>query len=67
MAQHNYLSIADVANKLSVSRSTVRRWVALGRVPCYKPFGRLRFDPVEIENLVRKSKVRKSSKLEIPE
>jgi excisionase family DNA binding protein len=44
------LTSADVLARLRISRSTLRRWVKSGKLPAHRtPFGRLRFDPAEVD------------------
>ena len=46
------MSVGDVAVRLGVSRSTVRRAVVNGLIPAWPtPGGHMRFDPAKIEDL----------------
>jgi PTS system nitrogen regulatory IIA component len=51
------LKIKDVANLLSVSETTVRRWLADGKIPAYRLNHQYRFSRIEIENWMIKCKV----------
>jgi PTS system nitrogen regulatory IIA component len=44
------LKIKDVAELLSVSETTIRRWLSDGRIPAYKINQQYRFNRTEIEN-----------------
>jgi len=44
------LKIKDVAELLSVSETTVRRWLVSGQIPAYKLNHQYRFNRLEIEN-----------------
>ena len=44
------LKIKDVADLLSVSETTIRRWLAEGKIPAYKLHHQYRFSRTEIEN-----------------
>ena len=44
------LKIKDVAELLSVSETTIRRWLSDGRIPAYKLRHQYRFSRTEIEN-----------------
>ena len=46
------LKIKDVAELLHVSGTTIRRWLADGKIPAYKLNGQYRFSRVEIEDWV---------------
>ncbi len=46
------LKIKDVAELLNVSETTVRRWVAEGKIPCYRINQHYHFSRTEIENWV---------------
>lgn len=51
------LSIKDVAELLNVSETTVRRWVADGKIPVYKIHGKCRFSRNEVERWVMNHKL----------
>jgi len=56
------LQTRDVASRLGVAASTVRRWAAEGRIP-YRWAGSYRvFDPGEVRRLARKLDPRKTVK-----
>lgn len=44
------LKIRDVAELLSVSEKTIRRWLADGKIPAYRLHHQYRFSRIEIEN-----------------
>lgn len=46
------LKIKDVADLLSVSETTIRRWLSEGKIPSYKIGGQHRFSRGEIQNWV---------------
>jgi PTS system nitrogen regulatory IIA component len=60
------LKLKDVADLLNVSETTIRRWLAEGKIPSYRLNHQYRFARVEIENwmLERKLKLEKSSETE---
>jgi len=51
------LKIKDVADLLSVSETTIRRWLADGKIPAYKLNHQYRFSRIEIENWMLKCKL----------
>lgn len=53
------LKIKEVAELLNVSESTIRRWLADGRIPAYRIQQQYRFNRTEIENWVIQQKKRK--------
>ena len=44
------LKIKDVAELLNVSETTIRRWLAEGKIPAYRLHHQYRFSRIEIEN-----------------
>lgn len=50
------LKLKDVADLLNVSETTVRRWIAEGKIPYYRLNHQFRFSRNEIENWVLSSK-----------
>lgn len=56
MVQPMLLGITDIANRLGLDRSTVFRWVQLGRLtPAHKmpgTTGALLFEPEEVERFI---------------
>jgi len=46
----NYLTIEDVARKMSVSRQTIERMIKAGTLPATRFGGRLRISPVDLQN-----------------
>lgn len=44
------LKIRDVAELLNVSETTIRRWLAEGKIPAYRLHHQYRFSRIEIEN-----------------
>ena len=50
------LKLRDVADLLTVSEATIRRWIADGKIPYYKLHNQYRFSRSEIENWVLSSK-----------
>jgi PTS system nitrogen regulatory IIA component len=53
------LKIRDVAELLSVSETTIRRWLANGEIPAYRLGNQYRFSRIEIENWVLSRKMHK--------
>lgn len=51
------LKIKDVAELLSVSETTIRRWLLDGKIPAYKLNRQYRFSKIEIENWMMKRKL----------
>lgn len=54
------LKIKDVAELLNVSETTIRRWLAEGKIPAYKINGQYRFSRIEIESWVMNHKLNKA-------
>lgn len=52
------LKLKDVADLLNVSETTVRRWLADGKIPAYRLNHQYRFSRIEIENWMMKCKLR---------
>lgn len=55
------LKIKDVADLLNVSETTIRRWLADGKIPAYRINHQYRFNRLEIEDWVMGQKLDKSS------
>lgn len=53
------LKIKDLVELLNVSETTVRRWLADGKIPAYRINQQYRFNPTEIEDWVMNRKLRK--------
>jgi PTS system nitrogen regulatory IIA component len=53
------LKIKDVAELLNVSETTIRRWLADGKIPAYRLNHQFRFSRTEIENWVLSCKMQK--------
>ena len=51
------LKIKDVAELLSVSETTIRRWLVGGKIPAYKLNHQYRFSRIEIENWMMSCKL----------
>lgn len=60
------LKIKDVAELLNVSETTVRRWLADGKIPAYRINHQYRFSRVEIENWVMSQRLECSSNVAEP-
>ena len=56
------LKIKDVADLLSVSETTIRRWLSEGKIPSYKIGGQYRFSRGEIQNWVVSRKPQQNEK-----
>lgn len=54
------LKIKDVAELLNVSETTIRRWLADGKIPAYRIHHQYRFNRFEIENWVMSHKLGKT-------
>ena len=52
------LKIKDVAELLSISETTVRRWLADGKIPAYRLNHQYRFSRIEIENWMMRCKLK---------
>lgn len=52
------LKIKDVAELLSVSETTIRRWLTDGKIPAYRLNHQYRFSRIEIENWMLKCKLK---------
>src|SRR5277367_732868 len=52
------LKIKDVAELLSVSETTVRRWLTDGKIPAYRLNHQYRFSRIEIENWMMRCKLK---------
>jgi len=56
------LQSRDVANRLKVATSTVRRWAAEGLIP-YQWAGTYRiFDPIEVHRFAKRLRMRKNGR-----
>src|ERR1700733_3500647 len=55
------LKIKDVAELLSVSETTVRRWLSDGKIPAYRLNHQYRFSRIEIENWMLRCKLKSSA------
>lgn len=51
------LKIKDVAELLSVSETTIRRWLIGGKIPAYRLNHQYRFSRIEIENWMMSCKL----------
>ncbi len=51
------LKIRDVAELLSVSQTTIRRWLAEGKIPAYRLHRQYRFSRIEIEDWVMRQRL----------
>src|ERR1700722_820053 len=54
------LKIKDVAELLSVSETTIRRWLIDGKIPAYRLNHQYRFSRIEIENWMMSCKLQQS-------
>src|ERR1700733_4228270 len=52
------LKIKDVAELLSISETTVRRWLVDGKIPAYRLNHQYRFSRIEIENWMMRCKLK---------
>jgi nitrogen PTS system EIIA component len=52
------LKIKDVAELLSVSETTIRRWLSDGKIPAYRINHQYRFSRIEIENWMMRCKLK---------
>ena len=55
------LKIKDVAELLNVSETTIRRWVADGKIPAYRLNQQYRFSRIEVENWVLEHRLGKGA------
>lgn len=58
------LKLKDVAELLNVSKTTIRRWLADGRLPAYRINNQYRFNRVEIEDWVLRHRIDSSKEVE---
>jgi PTS system nitrogen regulatory IIA component len=58
------LKIKDVAELINVSETTIRRWLASGKIPAYRLNGQYRFSRSEIEDWVMRQKLGSGTQLE---
>ncbi len=54
------LKIKDVAELLNVSETTIRRWLADGKIPAYRMSHQYRFSRIEIENWMMSCRLKQS-------
>lgn len=59
------LKIKDLVELLNVSETTIRRWLADGKIPAYRINQQYRFNPTEIEDWVMNRKLGKQEEAEI--
>ncbi|MDN3506922.1 MAG: PTS sugar transporter subunit IIA [Simkaniaceae bacterium] len=59
------LKIKDVAELLSVSETTIRRWLLDGKIPAYKLNKQYRFSRIEIENWMMEQKLSQQDTAEL--
>ncbi len=59
------LKLKDVAELLNVSKTTIRRWLADGKIPAYRINNQYRFNRNEIEDWVMRHRV-ESAKIQTP-
>lgn len=52
------LTVKQVVERINSTDSTIYSWASKGVIPSYKIGGLLRFDPEEIEEYIKNSKVR---------
>jgi len=55
------LKIKDVAELLSVSETTIRRWLVEGKIPAYRLHHQYRFSRIEIENWMLSCRLQKGT------
>jgi len=60
------LKIKDVAELLSVSETTIRRWLSDGKIPAYRLQHQYRFSREEIENWMMSCRLKKDNKRLFP-
>lgn len=51
-----WLNLRQAAEYLSVTPRAIEAYVLKGKLRCYKPFGRLLFDLMELETVVKASR-----------
>ncbi len=61
------LKIKDVAELLSVSETTIRRWLVNGKIPAYRINGQYRFSRIEIEDWVMSQRLGQETPQSTPE
>jgi excisionase family DNA binding protein len=50
-----FWNIKEMSEVLRISPLQVRGWARKGRIPCYKIAGTILFNPVEVEEYIRKT------------
>ena len=50
----NLININELSLRLSIKKGTLYNWVYLRRIPFVKVGGALRFDPEDVEQILRK-------------
>jgi excisionase family DNA binding protein len=55
-ATAQFLTLADVRHRLHISDSTARRLIKGGELPAFKFGGQIRFDPVEVQAFIDRSR-----------
>lgn len=60
------LKIKDVAELLNVSETTIRRWLAEGKIPAYRIHHQYRFSRMEIEDWVMSCRLKKEPSSFLP-
>ena len=59
LTSDSYFSTSDLAKRLGVDNSTIRRWADLGEIPCFRTLGgHRRFTEDAIRELVAKLEFR---------
>ncbi|MCP5491450.1 MAG: PTS sugar transporter subunit IIA [Chlamydiales bacterium] len=60
------LKIKDVADLLKVSQTTIRRWLAEGKIPAYRLHRQYRFSRIEIEDWLMRQRLGKNGSKDMP-
>lgn len=57
MLEKEYLTSREVAQKLKVARYRIYEWVRDDKIPYLRTVGRILFDPVEIEQWLKRERM----------
>ena len=52
------LTVEDVSKRLQIKPDTIRRWIRSGKLPAIELGGRLRIDPNDLQEFLKKHKRR---------
>lgn len=61
MTKKSYLTVSEISKVLKVARYRVYEWVKADQIPYLRTVGRILFDPGEIEQWLKRERMRKDS------